>query len=127
MRQTIRLSVLSLLLMMNMAAAAPAAIYHVARNERGASDANDGLAPRAMGNGTGPWRTIQKAADTVNPGDTVLVGNGVCPWRVLRALYPGRCFAGVAACCSMLVIRCQARRLRGRAESLDVAPDPFGW
>ena len=29
-----------------------------------------------MGNGTGPWRTIQKAADTAKPGDTVLVGKG---------------------------------------------------
>lgn len=64
------------LVMMSVATTAPAATYHVARTERGASDANDGLTPTVGQNGTGPWLTIQKAADTAKPGDTVLVGKG---------------------------------------------------
>ncbi len=64
------------LLILSMMTAAPAATYYVARSEPGASDASDGLAPTASGNGKGPWLTIQKAADAAKPGDTVLVGKG---------------------------------------------------
>ncbi len=64
------------LVVLSMATAAHAATYYVARSEPGASDASDGLAPTAVGNGKGPWLTIQKAADTAMPGDTVLVGKG---------------------------------------------------
>ena len=73
MKQGIGLS----LLVMGMVTAAPAATYHVARSERGASDANDGLAPSATGNGAGPWLTIQKAANMAKPADTLLVGKGI--------------------------------------------------
>ena len=43
-------------------------IYYVAPN---GNDGNSGLSP------TQPWRTIQKAADTLTPGDVVYVRSGV--------------------------------------------------
>jgi len=55
---------------------AQASIYYVDRNNPAASDSNDGS--EAL-----PWLTIQKAANTVNPGDTVYVKTGVYDERVL--------------------------------------------
>jgi len=52
------------LVALSMATAAPAATYYVAHSEAGASDACDGLTPTAVGNGKGPWLTIQKAAQS---------------------------------------------------------------
>jgi len=52
---------------MALALSAPAAEYHVAI---GGSDAADGSAAR-------PWRTIQRAANAVAPGDTVNIHAGV--------------------------------------------------
>lgn len=55
------------------AAAAPSRSYHVARS---GSDANPGTAAR-------PWRTIQKAADTVPAGSTVEIHGGTYHERVV--------------------------------------------
>ena len=44
-------------------------IYHVAQTEN-ASDANDGTAQR-------PFRTLNKAGETAQPGDTVIVHDGI--------------------------------------------------
>ena len=49
---------------------AHAAEYYVDKNHRNASDDNSGTAAQ-------PWKTLQKAADSVAAGDTVFVKNGV--------------------------------------------------
>jgi hypothetical protein len=49
--------------------------YYVDGQNTGASDANDGTE-------ISPWKTIQKAADTVQPGDQVLVKAGTYDERV---------------------------------------------
>jgi hypothetical protein len=71
MRLTISKSVamlaLSLGLLLGSRSGASAATYYVATN---GSDSNPGT-------DAAPFRTIQKAADIVNPGDTVLVNDGV--------------------------------------------------
>ena len=51
------------------------AVYYVDRNNPAASDSNPGT--EAL-----PWRTIQKAANTVSPGDTVYVKTGIYDERV---------------------------------------------
>jgi hypothetical protein len=61
---------------LSVVAAAPGATYYVAQSEPGASDASDGLAPTASGNGRGPWRTIGRALQAAQPGDTIFVGSG---------------------------------------------------
>jgi hypothetical protein len=55
---------------------AQGAVYYVDRNNPAASDGNPGT--EAL-----PWLTIQKAANTVSPGDTVYVKTGVYDERVL--------------------------------------------
>jgi len=45
-------------------------IYHVATDREEASDRNDGSPSR-------PWKTIQKAAETLHAGDTVVIHSGV--------------------------------------------------
>lgn len=57
------------LLLLFLASAGWAATYYVDRNHSNASDSNPGTASQ-------PWRTIQKAADSVVAGDTVYVKNG---------------------------------------------------
>lgn len=49
---------------------AEAAVYYVNNQDANAADANPGSIDA-------PWRTIQHAADVVNPGDTVIVKPGV--------------------------------------------------
>jgi hypothetical protein len=49
--------------------------YYVDRNHPNASDDNPGTEDQ-------PWRTIQKAADTVWAGDTVIVKSGMYPERI---------------------------------------------
>ena len=46
--------------------------YHVAQGDSQASDENPGTAAR-------PWRTIGKAAATLQPGERVIVHRGVVP------------------------------------------------
>ena len=53
-----------------------ATIYFVDGNNPAANDSNPGTE-------SAPWRTIQKAANTVTPGDTVYVKTGVYDERVL--------------------------------------------
>jgi alpha-N-arabinofuranosidase len=62
----------SLLAALVLAAAAPAAEYHVSPRGR---DADDGTRGR-------PFRTIQRAADAAQPGDTITVHEGVYRERV---------------------------------------------
>jgi len=52
------------------ASAGPGAVYYVAANEPGASDASNGLHPSYQGGQDGPWLIIQHAADTALAGDT---------------------------------------------------------
>jgi len=52
-----------------------AADYHVAANVPGAADGNPGTAEQ-------PWKTLQKAAATVQPGDTVFIHAGRYPESV---------------------------------------------
>jgi hypothetical protein len=49
---------------------APAATYHVAQRSPQASDEEPGTIDR-------PWRSISKAAETLQPGDTVVMHAGV--------------------------------------------------
>jgi hypothetical protein len=58
-----------------LAVAQPAAAATYRCSPRG-SDTNDGI--RA------PWRTLQKAADTLQPGDTVLLADGTYPGGVVQ-------------------------------------------
>lgn len=51
-------------------AADPGRTYHVAQKHPQADDANDGGAER-------PWKTVQRAAETHRPGDTVVIHDGV--------------------------------------------------
>src|SRR5512136_2584613 len=53
-----------------------AAVYYVDQNHPSASDSNPGS--EAL-----PWRTIQKAANTLNPGDIVYVKAGIYDERVM--------------------------------------------
>ena len=55
---------------------ATAGTYHVANGEKGASDNNNGLHATYKGGKNGSWTTIQKALDSVKPGDTILVKKG---------------------------------------------------
>jgi hypothetical protein len=54
----------------------PAAIYHVAQQISGASDANPGTLAR-------PWQSLSRAAERLKPGDTVFVHSGVYRETVL--------------------------------------------
>ncbi len=47
-----------------------AEVYYVAKTQTDANDLNKGTA-------SNPWLTIQKAADTLKPGDTVIVKEGI--------------------------------------------------
>jgi hypothetical protein len=47
----------------------PAKTYHVAQQNPAADDANPGTAER-------PWKTVQRAAEALRPGDTVLIHAG---------------------------------------------------
>ena len=55
---------------------APAATYEVAQEHPQAADGGPGTADR-------PWKTISKAAETVKPGDVVVIRGGVYRERVL--------------------------------------------
>lgn len=57
-------------------AALCSAATHYVSKEAGASDANPGTL-------ASPWRTLQKAANSANPGDTILVRGGVYPENVI--------------------------------------------
>ena len=59
-----------------LAAASHAAVYEVAQQSPQASDDGPGSPDQ-------PWRTIQKAADSVQPGDRVLIRGGVYRERVV--------------------------------------------
>jgi len=48
----------------------PGRIFHVAQKSPNAFDANPGTSER-------PWKTIQRAAETLRPGDTVVIHEGV--------------------------------------------------
>lgn len=63
------------LLILAASLSASAATYHVNQDHPAATDSNPGSA-------TLPWSTIQKAANTVQAGDTVLVAPGVYEERV---------------------------------------------
>ena len=52
------------------------ATFHVAQNEPGASDKNNGLSPIHTSGSHGPWETLHKAASTATASDTVLIYNG---------------------------------------------------
>lgn len=51
--------------------------YYVAGSDPNASDQNDGTMPEFQGGNTGPWKTIQHAAQNLQAGDTVFVRGGV--------------------------------------------------
>jgi len=48
----------------------PSRLFHVRQQAPNASDGNPGTAEQ-------PWKTIQRAAETMSAGDTVLIGSGV--------------------------------------------------
>ena len=50
--------------------------FHVARDEPGASDANDGLSPVYVSGLRGPWETVRHAGQVATAGDTVFVHDG---------------------------------------------------
>ena len=54
--------------------------YYVSLN---GDDNNDGLSPENISNGRGPWKTIQKAADTLEAGDIVYVREGTYYEKIL--------------------------------------------
>jgi len=60
----------AILLCMSIAWTTHAATYHVAQKAPNASDDNPGSRDR-------PWKTISKAATTLQPGDTVVVHEGI--------------------------------------------------
>ena len=50
--------------------------FHVAKDQPGASDSNDGLSPVFVSGNRGPWKTLQYAAYSTGGGDTVTVHAG---------------------------------------------------
>lgn len=52
-------------------------VYHVAVNETGASDENNGYSPTSLGGKDGPWLTIAHAAETLMPGESAFIHPGV--------------------------------------------------
>jgi parallel beta-helix repeat protein len=61
-----------LALLTALSASAPAAVFHVAIHGKDTAD----------GSSNAPWRTIQRAADSLKPGDITLVGEGTYRERV---------------------------------------------
>jgi len=105
-------------------AAAAENTYYVDREHASADDGNPGTASL-------PWATIQKAADTVNPGDTVYVVDGIYDERVMitRDGTPG------AKIVFQAVPRRSVQVLHGfnisadaiRLEGFDITHDVGGW
>lgn len=105
-------------------ASAQAAVYYVDQDHPAASDENPGTEDL-------PWMTIQKAADTVDPGDIVYVKTGVYDERVLI----NRGGTSVAKITFAAIPRRSVRVLHGfnisadaiRLEGFDITHDVGGW
>lgn len=87
MRNSKVLLVLALALSMSclIVASSHAAVFYVDTNDPGAADSNPGTEVQ-------PWKTIQKAADTMTAGDTTMIKGGTytsAEWAVVQPKYSG--------------------------------------
>ena len=78
MRLPFSLAIFNLLLSSTFAlmSHAKAEVYHLNPRDKGASDRNNGTSISYHHGRRGPWKTLQFAADSAKPGDTVIVHNG---------------------------------------------------